>query len=349
MRYSRPTHRMQALVLFLLVCSGIINFFDRSSLAIANVDVRHDLALDATAMGALLSAFALSYAFTQLPVGLLIDRVGPRVLLAAGLALWSSAQATVGLVTSFSQFIWARIALGIGEAPQFPTSARVVSNWFHVTDRGIPSGIFNSASSLGPAIAPPVLTLLMLNFGWRAMFVILGVTGLVAAVIWAALYRDPERAEIPAEDVATIRSGDVASTSRVTIGQWFRLFRCRTTWGMILGNFGNGYSFWLFQTWIPGYLEMERHISVARTGIYASIPMLCGIVGSLLGGYVVDLLAARGFTPLNSRKLPVAAGLIGVAVFTVLAAYSTTNVAALSYCPAPSSSAVLPAPRSGRW
>jgi MFS family permease len=328
---SQTTRRWQTLVLVMLVCSGIINFFDRSSLAIANVSVRHDLALDATAMGALLSAFALSYAFAQLPVGLLIDRLGPRTLLGCGLALWSGAQTVVGLVTTYTQFFWARIALGIGEAPQFPTSARVVSDWFHVKDRGLPSGVFNSASSLGPAIAPPLLTLLMLNFGWRTMFVILGLTGLLAAAVWAAVYRDPERAGIPPEDLAQIRSGDVASTSSVTLGQWLRLFRCRTTWGMILGDFGNGYSFWLFQTWIPGYLEMERHISVARTGFYAAIPMICGIFGSLLGGYVVDRLAARGFSPLNSRKLPIAAALVGVAVFTVAAAYATTSVAALTF------------------
>jgi MFS family permease len=328
---SQTTRRWQTLVLVMLVCSGIINFFDRSSLAIANVSVRHDLALDATAMGALLSAFALSYAFAQLPVGLLIDRLGPRTLLGCGLALWSGAQTVVGLVTTYTQFFWARIALGVGEAPQFPTSARVVSDWFHVKDRGLPSGVFNSASSLGPAIAPPLLTLLMLNFGWRTMFVILGLTGLLAAAVWAAVYRDPERAGIPPEDLAQIRSGDVASTSSVTLGQWLRLFRCRTTWGMILGDFGNGYSFWLFQTWIPGYLEMERHISVARTGFYAAIPMICGIFGSLLGGYVVDRLAARGFSPLNSRKLPIAAALVGVAVFTVAAAYATTSVAALTF------------------
>lgn len=328
---SLRARRMQIIVLVLLVASGIINYLDRSSLAIANVDVRRDLGLDATAMGGLLSAFALSYAFAQLPIGLLIDRIGPRTLLGFGLTLWSGAQALVGLVTSYGQFFWARIALGVGEAPQFPTNARVVSDWFHVKDRGLPSGIFNSATSLGPAVAPPVLTLLMLNFGWRAMFVILGAVGLIGAAVWVAVYRSPERAGLRGEDLASIRSGDVARTSGVTLGQWARLFKCRTTWGMILGNFGNGYSFWLFQTWIPGYLEMERHISVARTGFYASIPQICGIFGSLLGGYVVDQLAARGVSPLNSRKFPVATALTATAAFTVIAAYSTTSGTALTF------------------
>ncbi len=328
-RISGRGRRLQFVMLSLLVATGVINFFDRSSLAIANAPIRADLGLNATEMGGLLSAFALSYAFSQLPTGLLIDRLGPRTLLGAGLALWSGAQALVGLVSSYGQFFWARIALGIGESPQFPTDARVVSDWYHVRDRGFPSGTFNMASSLGPAIAPPILTVIMLAFGWRTMFVILGVVGLAMALIWVGVYRDPARL-LSAEDLAAVREGDPPRSPAVTLRQWSRLFRCRTTWGMILGDFGNGYSFWLFQTWIPGYLEMARHISVARTGLLAAVPQLCGVVGSLLGGYVVDRLAARGVSPINARKIPIAAGLIATAVFTVLAAYATTATSALA-------------------
>ena len=328
--FSRRVRRLQIVVLVLLVATGVINFFDRSSLAIANVPIRADLGLNATQMGGLLSAFALSYAFAQLPTGLLIDQLGPRTLLGAGLALWSGAQAMIGLVMGYGQFFWARIALGIGEAPQFPTDARVVSDWFHIKERGVPSGIFNMASSLGPALAPPILTAIMLGYGWRSMFVVLGVVGLGMAVVWVAVYRDPEKVLTPRE-VLAIRAGDPPVRSAATLVQWLRLFRCRTTWGMILGDFGNGYSFWLFQTWIPGYLEMARHISVSRTGFLAAVPQICGVVGSLLGGYVVDRLAARGVSPLNSRKSPIATALTATALFTVLAAYAGSAVSALTF------------------
>ncbi len=328
--FSPRVRRLQVVVLTLLVATGVINFFDRSSLAIANASIRADLGLNATQMGALLSAFALSYAFAQLPTGLLIDRLGARTLLGAGLALWSGAQALIGLVTGYGQFFWARIALGIGEAPQFPTDARVVSDWFHIRERGVPTGIFNMASSLGPAIAPPVLTAIMLGYGWRTMFVVLGVTGLIMAVIWVAVYRDPEQVLTPHE-VQAIRAGDSPVQSAATLSQWLRLFRCRTTWGMIFGDFGNGYSFWLFQTWIPGYLEMARHISIGRTGFLAAVPQICGVVGSLLGGYVVDRLVARGVSPLNSRKIPIATALTATALFTVLAAYAEGTVSALAF------------------
>ncbi len=329
-KVSRRARRLQSTMLSLLVATGVVNFFDRSSLSIANAPISHDLGLNATQMGGLLSAFALSYAFAQLPTGILIDRLGPRTLLGAGLTLWSGAQALVGLVTGYGQFFWARIALGVGEAPQFPTDARVVSDWYHIRDRGFPSGVFNMASSLGPAIAPPILTAIMLAFGWRTMFVVLGIAGLVMAAIWVGIYRDPERL-LAAEDLAAIREGDPPRSPMVTLQQWGRLFRCRTTWGMIVGDFGNGYSFWLFQTWIPGYLEMSRHLSIAHTGFLAAIPQACGVVGSLGGGYVVDRLAARGFTPLNSRKIPIATALVATAGFTVLAAYATSAATALAF------------------
>jgi MFS family permease len=313
---------MQWLALVMLIVSAVINYLDRAALSIANVEVRQEMGLNATQMGVLLSAFLLSYAFAQLPAGISVDRIGPRLLLGAGLAVWSLAQAVTGLVTSFTQFYWARIALGIGEAPQFPTAARVISNWFHVSRRGVPMAACTSAApSIGNALAPPILTALMLGFGWRTMFVTLGVVGLIAAVVWFSVYRDPDT-HATAEDVAYIRSGETASTSRVTLRQWARLFRCGTTWGMVVGNFGSGYLFWVYYAWLPGFLEIQHHVSVAQTGIYASIPPLCGIVGALTGGLVSDRLAAAGFSPINSRKIPIVIGLIGTATLTVGAAFA---------------------------
>jgi sugar phosphate permease len=166
---SPQMRRMQILALLLLVASGIVNYLDRSALSIANIEVRQELGLSATAMGVLLSAFLMSYAFSQLPAGILVDRVGPRILLGAGLVIWSLAQGAAGFVTSYTQFFAARIGLGVGESPQFPTGARVVSNWFQVKERGFPTGIFNAAPSIGTALAPPILTWLMLAYGWRVM------------------------------------------------------------------------------------------------------------------------------------------------------------------------------------
>jgi MFS family permease len=328
---SPQMRRMQIVALLLLVASGIVNYLDRSALSIANIEVRQELNLSATAMGVLLSAFLMSYAFSQLPAGILVDRVGPRILLGAGLVVWSLAQGAAGFVTSYSQFFAARIGLGIGESPQFPTGARVVSNWFHVKERGFPTGIFNSAPSIGTALAPPVLTWLMLAYGWRVMFVVMGVVGICVAVAWFAYYRDADRHGTEADN-NYIRSGDTARTSSpVSLRQWARLFRCRTTWGMIIGNFGGGYLTWVYYAWLPGFLEIQHHMSIARTGVFAAIPAVFGIAGSLFGGYASDWLAARGFTPLNSRKIPIICGLLGTAALTIATAYATSEATVMTY------------------
>lgn len=170
--------RAQVLSLTLLVASGITNYMDRGTLAVANSAIRQEMGVSLVQMGWLLSAFAWSYALAQLPVGALVDRIGPRRLLGFGLVLWSLAQAAGGLVHSFTQFVASRIILGLGEAPQFPSAARVVSNWFPVRERGLPTGVFNAASPLGSALAPPLLTLLIVYLNWRWMFVLMGVLGL---------------------------------------------------------------------------------------------------------------------------------------------------------------------------
>jgi sugar phosphate permease len=164
---------IQRIGLTLLVVAGVVNYIDRATLAVANPLIREELGLSIAEMGYLLSAFLWAYAFSQLPTGAMVDRLGPRLLLTLGLSLWSFAQLLGGMVQNFTQFFGARVLLGVGEAPQFPTGARVVRDWFNQRDRGLATGVFNCASSLGTAIAVPLLTYLMLSFGWRVMFAIL--------------------------------------------------------------------------------------------------------------------------------------------------------------------------------
>src|ERR1700729_908422 len=182
---------VQRVALAVLVVAGVVNYIDRATLAVANPLIREELGLSIADMGYLLSAFLWAYAFAQLPTGAMVDRLGPRKLLTMGLSLWSLAQLLGGLVQGFGQFFGARLLLGLGEAPQFPTGARVVRDWFNQRDRGLATGIFNCASSLGTAIAVPLLTFLMLAFGWRTMFMIMGVAGLAMAAGWYFVYRNP--------------------------------------------------------------------------------------------------------------------------------------------------------------
>ena len=251
-----------------------------------------------------------------------------------GAATELSAQAQVlgGLVRGFGEFFGARILLGIGEAPQFPTCARVVRDWFNPRDRGLATGIFNSASSLGTAIAVPLLTFLMLQFGWRTMFMVMGAAGLVMAAVWYRLYRNPTEVELTAEENVYRTQGDPpGQRTRVTFGEWKLLFRFRTTWGMILGYFGCIYLTWIYTAWLPGYLEIERHMSVKFTGIAGAIPFAWGVVGGVSGGYLADVLVRWGVSPVNSRKYPAALFLTGTAACTVAAAFVSSNTLAIAF------------------
>jgi sugar phosphate permease len=332
---DRPRHQgrlrtLRTVALALLVTSGVINYLDRSTLSIANKRIREDLGLSRTQIGVLQSAFTSSYGLAQLPMGAMVDKAGPRLLLAAGMALWSLAQACGGLVSGLRPFIGSRVVLGLGEAPQFPAGARVIGDWYPARDRGLPIGVFNASSSLGPAVAPPLLTALMLAFGWRGMFVIMGLAGLVAALVWYAVYRNPADAGLTAEELSSIREGDAAAAEEVSFARWLRLFRHRTTWGMVLGFAGSLYMIWLYLTWLPDYLQAERGMTELKTGFAASVPFVFGILGSVAGGYLSDRLANRGVTPILSRKLPVIGGLVGMAVFTVPAALTGSATVTLA-------------------
>ena len=321
---------IQRWALSLLVLSGVINYVDRATLSVANLFIQHDLHISVSSMGVLLSAFLWAYAFAQLPVGGLIDRLGPRLLLGLGMFLWSLAQVLGGVVGSFHEFILARVLLGIGEAPQFPSGARVVRDWFNIRSRGTASGIFNCASSLGSFVAVPILTFLMLSFNWRWMFIIMGVVGIIFALIWWMTHRDPLQVPLTGAEQAYLTEGDeTGHAQRATWADWKSLFAYRTTWGLMAGYFGTIYALWIFTAWLPFYLEHDRHMSVSKTGLLASIPFFWGVVGGLLGGWIVDFLVRRGVSPMGSRKYPMLVGLVGMAVFTALAAVAPSNTLAL--------------------
>jgi sugar phosphate permease len=146
-------------------------------------------------------------------------------------------------------------------------------------------------------------TWLMLAFNWRWMFVVVGVVGLIAAAIWTLLYRDPDSVGLSAEEHAYLANGTAQGTpSKPTFGEWRSLFAYRTTWGMILGFFGSVYLNWVYLTWLPGYLEIERHMSTFGTGFAASLGAVQNF-GGFLGGALAPIVtgaiaqATRSFVP----------------------------------------------------
>ncbi len=276
----------------------MVNFFDRTSLSVANNTIRAELHLDGTQMGWLLSAFSLAYGFAQLPLIRLIPRFGTRLALGGGLLLWSAAQALTGLIRSLPQFLVLRVLLGAGESPFYPAGVQSVRDWFPERTRGRATAFMSMSQTLGLAAAPPILAVSILRFGWRWTFVLLGAAGLAVAAAWLWLYQSPDVA------VSTPASAHLPGQP------WGALLRHRMVWGMMLGFGGINYTNWLYTAWIPGYLQTARHLSLGRTGAVAAIPFLGGAAGMLLSGVVSDALARRGVPLLRVHRRNLVAGMV---------------------------------------
>ena len=328
-----PFKKYQFITVSLLLVIGIINYVDRSALSIANTSIQRDMAITPSQMGILLSAFSLAYAFSQLPLGVIIDRLGSKLSLGAALLGWSVAQTASGLINSFSAFIGLRIALGIGEAPMFPSAAKALAEWFEAEKRGTPTGIVLSSTCIGPCIAPPLLTLLMINWGWRGMFIATGVFGIVIALCWFAFYKSKERylAELPAEERERLLASQTQQQDNVApkpslksqLSAWAELFRHKSTWGAVLGFMGVIYMLWLHLTWLPGYFEREHGLDLYKTAWVVSLAYGFGAVGTIVAGRFCDRLVKRGMSILGSRKFSVITGLVLAALFTLPLSYVT--------------------------
>jgi len=322
--------RMRFLSVSFLLIAGIVNYLDRTSFSIANTSIRADLGLSATRIGALLSAFSLAYGVAQLPIGLMLDRIGPRVILAVGMFLWSLAQMATGLVSSFGGFMATRISLGVGEAPLMPCAVKVMNDWFSARDRGLPTGLMTASNTLGVTLSPPILTVIMLSFGWRAMFVSVGLFGVLLSLAWYPLYRDRDQVTLTRAEADSMGLETERQRTEMSLRQWRRLFRLRTVWGMMLGFGGVNYTTWLYLSWLPGYLQAERHLTIARTGWVAVIPYLCGTIGSVVSGGAANRLIRRGTAPIRACKILIVGGMLCSALATLGVAFAPTATGAVA-------------------
>ena len=317
---TRSLRGHQSVTLSLLFLAGVVNFLDRTSLSIANTTIRAEMHLNATAMGWLLSAFSFSYGLAQLPLIGWLDRAGTRKVLGAGLVVWSTAQMLTGLVRSLPMFLALRVLLGAGEAPFYPSGVRSVREWFPPETRGRATAAMSMSQTLGLAAAPPLLTLLLLRVGWRLMFVLLGLAGLAVAAAWFVFHRARSDTSLRPHSVAPAHEPNALAF----------LLRQPTVWGMMLGFGGINYTAWLYLAWLPGYLQVERHLSLARSGWIASIPFLAGALGMMFSGLTADLLARAGLPLTGIHRSHLVAGMLASAGCTFFVARSGTTPQAVA-------------------
>ncbi len=299
-------------IVLLLLLAAVVNYLDRANLSIANTTIAAEFGFSQTEMGLLLSAFLWPYALANLPAGWLVDKFGPKRMFSWALGLWSTFTVLASFVNSYSFFYGLRMMLGIAESPFFTSGIKITHRWFGDNERGLPTAIINTGSQIANAIAPPILTVLLLTLGWRGMFVAIGLMGIPLLLAWWKFYRDPN-----AREDALLHAGhrSVATADEKAESSWGALFRHSTTWFMVIGNFSIMFTIWVYLTWLPGYLEKSLGFSLKATGWIASIPFFAGILGVLVGGMLSDRLVRRGVRAITARKVPIVTGAALAACF----------------------------------
>ncbi|MDP9889479.1 MFS transporter [Pseudarthrobacter enclensis] len=318
--------RVRWYLIALLVIGGIINYMDRNNLSIANTTIAKEFGLNALQMGLLLSAFSWPYAIANLPAGYLVDRFGPKKMFAWAAGLWSIVSMLSSMANSFGFLYAARVALGVAESPFFTSGLKVADKWFNKTERALPVSIVNTGSQIANAIAPPLLTFLMLTMSWRGMFLVIGALGIVIALVWLRVYRDPTLKE-----QFIIKGAEFEEQLQPKEKQagWGELLTKKNTWFMVIGAFGIFYTVWVYLTWLPSYLQTARGFSLSQIGWLAGLPFLCGILGVLAGGIFSGKAIARGVPVVRARKIPIVGGALLAAAAVLPVAYVENTALAI--------------------
>jgi MFS family permease len=266
---------------------GTVLYLDRAALSVAAPAMRRELNLDPMALGWIFSAFVWGYALFHVPSGWLGDRFGARRVLSIIVVLWSAFTAATAAAWSLASLLVVRFLFGAAESGATPNVSQAFSRWIPLEERARAQGIFFAGMSAGASLAPPLVTALMLAWGWRAAFALLGLVGVAWSTVWYLWYRDrppeddPAAAESPAAVAATI--------------EWRRLLRNRNLQAILLMYFTYGYTGYIYITWFPTYLTEARNLSPAVAGLLASTPAVLGLCAKPLGGWWSDrLTGARG-------------------------------------------------------
>ncbi len=271
-------------------------YLDRAVMGSATPAIMREFHMTKVGMGWSSSAFNWSYALFQVPGGWLADRYGPRVVLSCALAWWSIFTSATGLSYNAISLAFARFFFGVGEAAAFPSSSRALVRWLPASQRGFGQGFQHAGSRFGAAVAPLIVMVLIVRLSWQPVFYLLGMTGIVWAIIWHIYYRDDpgEHAAVNVEEVCLINSGPQLQI-RPDKGPvpWRCILSSRDLWYLSSMYFCYGWVLWLYLQWLPTYFIEARHFTAIKTGLAASVPLLAATVTNVAGGWISDKLAHR--------------------------------------------------------
>ena len=316
---------------WLLGLGIIVNYFDRVNLSVSHAALVTTFGISNIMFGYLSGAYNWTYAMCQLPVGVILDRIGVRRVGRISTFIWSVASFAAAATPNLGGFFGARFLLGVGEAPTFPASAKAVGHWFPEKERSLATAMFDSSAKLGLAIGAPLIGVLLLRLGWRWSFALTGVASLLYFVLFSAVYCEPEEdVKLTEAERQTIQQGTDAADDTPPAASLGSLLRQRKVVGLSIGFGAYNYVFYLLLAWLPSYLSSALHVDLLHSFLYTGVPWLVATAVELVTSSMADRLICRGWNASHVRRVALIGGTaLGLGILG--AAHAHTAVRALAW------------------
>jgi ACS family D-galactonate transporter-like MFS transporter len=319
-------------IFFLMLFLVSVNYIDRASLSVAMPLISKEFSIDPAWQGVILSSFFWTYAFMQVPGGMLADRFKPRIVIALATVFWGAFQAIAALATNSFVLLLSRLGLGASEAPIYPAGGKLNGIWMTQTERGRGATLLDGGAPLGAALGSFVITWLIAAFNsWRMAFVIAGV-GTMLCGLWAWYYirnaprEHPSVNEAEARYIEQAHALEDAATPPSSGGSWIGYFKFRSVWCMCLGWMFFNVTFYGLLTWMPTYLFNVHNLDIKSLGGASFIIFFSGFVGELIGGWIGDRWRSSGGSPNLVYRTLFAIAAIMVTISIFLVAYTSSAV-----------------------
>ncbi len=288
----------------LLFFATTINYIDRQILSLLKPILDDQLHWTNAEFGMVNSAFQGAYGVSLLVFGWLIDKYGTKIGYAISIAAWSLAAMGHALVASVTGFLWARVALGLGEGGNFPAAIKTVTLWFPKRERALATSIFNSGANVGAIMAPAIVPWLAFTFGWQSAFLAAGLAGFVWLFFWMPWFELPEKMRgLDSAELALIR-GDGGSAGQESTAKmpWGTLLGYKQTWGFILPKLITDPVWWFFLIWLPDFFKQTRGLDIKKSWVLLVTIYSIVTILSIAGGWITGYLAKSGWTMNRARK-----------------------------------------------
>lgn len=297
-----PPEKLRWVIVVVVFFAIVFNYVDRQIVSILKPTLKEVFDLDDSGYAFIVNIFTICYAAMYPVTGWLVDRFGAGKVMFYGIIAWSVACIGGGISRTIGQFAFFRGMLGMAEPTNFPAQLKVVTTWFPGKLRATANSLCVAGSSIGAIIAPPLVAWLALTFNWQTVFYVCGAVGIVIAIVWKLVYRDPPP-HIAREAAASTGGEQTGFT-------WGQLWRRKSLWGILMIRFVSDPVWYFCLFWLPGYLQEESGLTLAQVGMFGWIPFLVADIGGIGTSAWSDKLVRNGMQPLRARKVMLTAAAV---------------------------------------